>query len=140
MAAMQQHVERGLVQVLKKAVADAPNVADPMIEFGRAYVVFFAQNPAYYAFFTRQEGIRVVFSQSGVQSSTYAPFDLFVKQAREHLGQLGVPQAQQMAAMAGMWATVHGLAGMATMPGVQFDGDWGELTEKVLMGVHPDEG
>jgi len=33
-----------------------------------------------------------------------------------------------------MWAAVHGLAAMANMKGVQYDnGDWGALTERILL-------
>lgn len=31
-----------------------------------------------------------------------------------------------------MWAATHGLAAMANMKGFHYDGDWGQLTEKLL--------
>lgn len=32
-----------------------------------------------------------------------------------------------------MWAAIHRLAAMANMEGFHYDGDWGELTEKLLV-------
>lgn len=131
--AMQAHVEQQFAQVLQKAVEQGEGARYPMVPFGRAYVVFFVEHPAYYTFFTRQDGIWVNIAEGQQIDSNYLPFLVFKEQATRHLGAMKVPAAQQGVAMAHMWALVHGLAGMATMSSVHFDGDWGDLTEKILM-------
>lgn len=139
LTAMQQHVEQHFADILRRAATEHKDDDHPIVAFGRAYVQFFADNPQYYAFFTRQQGPEVFISRSGDVTGNYEPFELFRQEAAKHLAQHGVAQRHAGTAMAGMWALVHGLAGMATMPGVHYDGDWGELTERVLRGMEPDE-
>lgn len=134
---MQAYVESQFAQILQQAIDDGRQATHPMLTFGKAYVTFFVQHPSYYAFFTRQEGIWVNIASGSDITSNYLPFLIFKEQAALHLESMHVPQALHTTAMASMWATVHGLAGMATMPSVHYDGDWGELTERVLIGVQP---
>lgn len=138
LAAMHAHVERRFVEILQMAIEQGAKDPYPMVAFGKAYVRFFAENPVYYPFFARQQGIQVRIEKGGEAIwSNYAPFLIFKEQADKHLAAAHIPPAERATAMAGMWAIVHGLAGMATMAGVQYDGDWTELAEKVLIGVKP---
>lgn len=135
LAAMREYVEEGFSRILRSAI-DPEETPDSMLEFGKAYVHFFAENPQYYLFFIRQNGFYVDFSEeAGEVKSDYMPFQIFQEQAVKHLAAMQIPQGYYLTALASMWATVHGLAGLATMSGVHYDGDWAELTEKVLRGV-----
>lgn len=136
--AMQQHVEKEFAQILQDAVrrSEDAGAAHPMLEFGKAYVVFFARHPQYYDFFVRRGGIHIhLCPHTGVAESNYAPFLIFEEQAQKHLAGLQLAGGAYIAALLRLWATVHGLAGMATMPGLHYEGDWGALTEAVLKGV-----
>lgn len=136
LAAMQQHVEGRFYEILRAAVKSDDDSVYSMVEFGKAYVLFFVENPQYYTFFTSQKSIYVNFSeQMDKVESNYLPFNLFKEEAIRHLDAQGVPKSQYLAALASAWATVHGLAGMATMSGVHYSGDWGVLTETILKGV-----
>lgn len=137
LSAMQKYVEERFSQILQGAILRGQNMPDPMVEFGKAYVIFFAEHPQYYAFFTHQDSINIHLSESKMTAdSNYTPFNLFKAEAQKHLSQLNFPQSQFVTIIASMWASVHGLAGLATMKGVHYDGDWGQLTEKVLKGAH----
>lgn len=138
--AMQQYVEQRFAQILQESIARHQSAPNPMIEFGKAYVLFFADHPQYYAFFTHQDNIRIDLSESKVSAeSNYTPFQLFKAEADKHLAQHNIPKDQYIAAITSMWATVHGLAGLATMSGVHYDEDWGRLTEKILKGAETHE-
>lgn len=139
LTAMQQHVEENFARMLQKALDENRNSSYPMVEFGKAYVLFFKEHPEYYEFFTRQHGIHIVITETDIFSSNYLPFEIFRIAATEHLTERNIPKNSLSAALTGMWAAVHGLAGMAIMPGVQYEGDWGKLTEQVLKGVSSHE-
>ena len=140
LTAMQIYVEEQFTEVLQQAVEEYSSVPHPMVEFGKAYVRFFAAYPEYYAFFINQENYYVEISEATNHvHSNYRPFTIFKEQALFHMKANGVPEKMYLVGMAAMWATVHGLAGMATMAGVHYDGEWDALTEKVLLGVMPDE-
>lgn len=136
LAAMQQYVEQRFLTILQEATVKGKDERCPMIPFGKAYVTFFAEHPEYYSFFTSQEGIYVHFDDDFNQiKSNYQPFLLFKEQAASHFKVLDLPQRQYTPVLMRMWAGVHGLAGIVTLPGTQYEGSWEEMTEKVLKGV-----
>ncbi len=131
---MRQYVEARFVEKLQTAIEEEHGSLSSMIGFGKAYVKFFAENPEYYAFFTHQEGIYVNLSaRTGDMESNYQPFQIFKDYACKFLTHHGIPPEKHFLKVTGMWAIVHGLAGMATTTGIHFDGNWEELTEQILM-------
>lgn len=138
LAAMQRYVEQEFADALYAAIDSGGGSPDAMVYFGQAYVRFFEKNPQYYWFFTRQNNIHVSFlSPDGVEGN-YLPFTIFKDMASRHLRKWGRPKEMWPSLMASMWAVVHGFAGVAVMPGVQYDGSWSELTAFTLknMGGH----
>lgn len=135
LSAMQQHVESQFSAILRASVGDGRS-PHCMLAFGKAYVQFFVEHPQYYQFFVTQKEVHVCFSEeNSLMESNYAPFHIFREQAENHLASGGVPKEMWVTAAAGMWAMVHGMAGLATMPGVNYSGNWAELTEKILKGL-----
>lgn len=136
--AMQQHVEDKFAVILQQAVEDNKLAAHPMVEFGKAYVLFFLKQPSYFRFFLQQSSI-VVQLDDNIENikSNYRPFMIFKEQALQHLALHKVPAEYYGVAIASLWATVHGLTGMLTMPGVAYSGNVEQLVEKVLLGVGP---
>ncbi len=134
--AMQQHVEEIFAAILQKAVDENKQAARPMIAFGQAYVLFFLEQPAYFRFFLQQKSITVHLDDDAEKiQSNYRPFMIFKEQALLHLAASNAPKEYYGVAITAMWATVHGLTGMLTMPGVEYSGDVKQLVEKVLLGV-----
>lgn len=138
--AMQAHVEEQFANILASSVVGREHEEHSMMEFGKAYVLFFHAHPEYYNFFTRQEGMDIKIGKTPQSTGgTYRPFQLFLEMAQFHLKKMGVCSSKYSAGITAMWALVHGLAGLATMPGVKLDGDWEQLTETVLMGEFRNE-
>lgn len=48
------------------------------------------------------------------------------------MDRLDIPKSLQMQNFIAVWSIIHGLAGIVTMKGVEFDGDWDTMIEKVL--------
>ena len=58
----------------------------------------------------------------------------FVNGAKRSMRELNIDEKELRDDLLVMWAAVHGLAAMANMKGVQYDsGDWGALTERLLL-------
>lgn len=48
------------------------------------------------------------------------------------MDKLNIPEPLQMQNFIAVWSIVHGLAGIVTMKGIEFDGDWNVMIEKIL--------
>lgn len=105
------------------------------ISMGVAYVEFFAEHPHYFNFLFDSEymGIRIKDTEI-TWNHAFTPFEIFVNGAKKGMRELNIDETELRDDLLVMWAAVHGLAAMANMKGVQYeDGDWGALTEKLLL-------
>lgn len=137
--AMQNYVEDRFSRILEDSIAGQSETLS-MLSFGKAYVEFFAQNPEYYKFIFFREYIQIDWTKGRInEPSSFEPYNIFYREVTKHFAEYNLPQKDYLTGLASMWSVVHGLAGLATMNGMHFDGDWGELTEQVLKGVNPHE-
>lgn len=140
LTAIKTHVEEQFLCHLQKALDQTKEEEHPMLPFGKAYVAFFIAHPQYYTFFTRQEDIYFHFHPDFNQiQSNYRPFLLFKDQALAYYQSISLNKGQYTAALISQWARVHGLAGIATLEGIQYAGSWEEMAEFVLKGVYNHE-
>lgn len=140
MEAMQLYVETSFAEFLETAVNRYQHATRPMLEFGKAYVAFFTRHPEYYTFFTQYQKIDVYLSEKKQEAiSTYRPFQIFRQQADYYFKRHPLPTDEYIQALITFWSAVHGLAGMAVMTGIHYDGNWQTMTEKILKGVLPNE-
>lgn len=131
LAAMHPHIENVLFADLRRA-AEGADESRMLYEIGRTYVYFFMRHPQYFRFMQDQDNAKIVISRLyGVRGDSRA-FNVFGEIAGRFLDNLGLTGAARADAIAAMWAYVHGLAGMATMQSLVYDGDWGDLIEKML--------
>lgn len=130
--AMQQHVESEFTRVMLEA-KENDTADDELMALGLAYIRFFVQNPAYFRFMTNLDNAEIMIKRDVIDSN-YRPFNLFRGEALKSMQVWGVPAENQVDMLAAMWAVVHGVAGMATMQSVKYDGDWCELAQNILHG------
>lgn len=107
------------------------NPKNLMIELGKEYVAFFAENPYYFSYIFESNDKNIVLTDSDF-TGDYAPFLLFRNAAIRLMEQAHIPQEHYRNNIVAMWAIVHGLAAMANMKVFHYDGDWRALTEKIL--------
>ena len=102
---------------------------------GVAYVEFFAKYPHYFNFLFDSEQLSIQIKETEIIcNSPFAPFEIFVEGAKRGMKELNIDEKELRDDLLVMWATVHGLAAMANMKGIQYEnGDWGTLTEKILV-------
>lgn len=119
---------------LRQAVEDNP-CRYVTISMGVAYVSFFAKHPHYFNFLFDSETLGIQIRETEiVWNSAFTPFEIFVNGAKRGMRELKIDEKELRDDLLVMWATVHGLAAMANMKGIQYqNGDWGALTERILL-------
>lgn len=131
---MFSYITDKFAKALEKAVKDNP-CAHITISMGVAYVEFFAKYPHYFSllFDSKHLGIQIK-EHEIIWDSSFTPFDIFVNGAKRELRELKIDEKELRDDLLVMWATVHGFAAMANMKGIQYEnGNWGALTEKILL-------
>lgn len=120
--------------VLEQAVEENP-CHYITISMGVAYVEFFAKHPHYFNFLFDSEYLDIQIKETEIiWNGNFTPFEIFVNGAKRGLRELNIDEAELRDDLLVMWATVHGLAAMANMKGIQYEnGDWGALTERILL-------
>ena len=129
--AMQNYITEKFVTSIQQAIESHSDDPELMIFTGKAYVLFFAENPQYLQFFIRYFNSEISFADNQAESN-YSPFILFQNAAIQCMKQWELPEKAYMTNIITMWAVVHGIATLISMRGVKYDGDWGELIENIL--------
>lgn len=134
MTAMNDYVARRFYEALYERVVNSQDQPYRITtEVGKGYVKFFSEHPNYFSFVFDQSNTKVKIEENDIKSN-YPAFALFREVSLQCFHDAGIKEEAYRDNLLVMWACVHGLAAMANMKTVTFDGDWEELTEKVLVG------
>ncbi|MCX7747225.1 MAG: TetR/AcrR family transcriptional regulator [Clostridia bacterium] len=136
--AMRNYVTERFMEVLVNSVQSFRDQNDPkrLIQMGKSYVMFFIENPQYFSFLFSQHGVEVNLSLHDDGTKNFPPFQLMKTIAIPILGELGVPEERMEDSIISMWATVHGLASIATMKNVHYDKAWETKIEDIIWNKH----
>lgn len=134
LGAMRDYVIGLFMEVLEKAVLSCPDQNDPrlLIEIGRSYILFFIENPKFFTFIFSQHCIEVNLDLEGDDTKNFPPYLLLKKHAIRVLGNMGMTYEKMEDGIISMWATVQGLASIATMKNVHYSKEWGEKIEDII--------
>lgn len=132
--AMQDYVTEQLMEVLETAIKSCPNQNEPrvLIQMGKSYVMFFINNPQYFSFLFSQPCMKINLSLDSDGTKNFPPFELFKTIAFSILGEPGMSKEKMEDIIISLWATVHGLASIATMKNVYYDKDWETKIEDII--------
>jgi len=132
--AMQDYVSEQLMEVLENTIQEStdPNNSYLLIQMGKSYVMFFIKNPQYFPFLCSQSFMKINLSMNDDGTKNFPPFELFKTTAFHVLREAGFPEEKLKDAIIAMFATVHGLASIATMQNVHFDEDWEKKIEDII--------
>lgn len=131
-AAMQQYVMDLFTDALSAAAEEYKGSSFVLPRIGKAYVMFFYHNPFYYEFLFGRKNIRINLSSGNVASKDTPPLAVVQNAAFEVFGKIGLPKEEIEDKVVAMWALVHGLAAIATMPNVEYDSDWETRIERII--------
>lgn len=129
---MQKYVMEKFVSILNQAIAECADSDKLLLAIGKAYIYFFVDNPNYYSFLFNQSNIKIVLNNDKMTDSNNKDVEHGSTEIFLFMDRLDIPESLQMQNFIAVWSIVHGLAGIVTMKGVEFDGDWNTMIEKVL--------
>lgn len=130
--AMQQHVMELFTAALEESVQRYVDSPDILLMLGKAYVLFFLQNPLYYDFLFSQKNIRIQLSMEECGEVENQPLNILKRTAVDFYGKWNMPTEMIQDRVIAMWALVHGLAKIAIMPNVEYEGNWDDRIEKII--------
>lgn len=134
-AAIQQHIMDLFTESLEKAVEQYKNSDAVLPMLGKAYVMFFYQNPLYFDFLFSRKNIRIQLSLGASDESENPPLDILKKTAMNIFSRANIPQQTMQDKIIAMWALVHGLSAIVTMPNVEFDDNWDNRIESIIKSI-----
>ncbi|MGE5380626.1 MAG: TetR/AcrR family transcriptional regulator [Methylocystaceae bacterium] len=131
--AMRDYVLAQFMEALEKPISlYGPDEERALIEMGKSYVMFFINNPQYFKFIFSEQCMQVYLSIEMDETDNFPPFKLMKDIAVPILAAKGIAKEKVEDAVISLWATVHGLASIATMKNVHYDKDWGEKVEDII--------
>ena len=132
---MNTHINELLEESINRVVNDAKENNEKYITLaiGKAYVKFFAEHARYLSFIYDTDNYWIEIRENDIVGD-YKPFNIFKEVAIKNMKELGIPESEYRDNLIAMWAMVHGLATLSNIKGVHYAGDWGELTERILVG------
>jgi AcrR family transcriptional regulator len=131
---IRSHVLGQFMKVLENAVLPFPNQKDPkiLVQIGKSYVMFFINNPQYFSFMFSADFMEINLSIHDDGTNNFPPLQFFKTYAIPILGELDMTDEKAEDAIISMWATVHGLASLATMKNVRYDKSWETKIEDII--------
>ena len=132
--AIQEYITEQLQKCLEDAYEKTENENSPeaMLNMGKAYVLFFMKYPEYYSFLFTQPCIQIDLSINN-RENDFAPFRYYKEKAYLVYRNEGICDERIKYGIINMWATVHGIAAIASMKGVQKDFEWEDVLEQILV-------
>jgi len=132
--AMQEYVTEQLMGVVKNAIKSCPDQNEPivLVQIGKSYIMFFVNNPQYFPFLFSQTCTEINLSLDYDGTKSFPPFELFKTIVFRIFGKTGMPKEKMEDTIISLWATVHGLASIATMKNVHYNKDWETKIEDII--------
>ncbi|MCL1853661.1 MAG: TetR/AcrR family transcriptional regulator [Peptococcaceae bacterium] len=124
--AMQCHITAEFSKALEDTITAYGDSADVLAHLGKAYVVFFIDNPHYFSFLYTQSTVQIDLSFSDDVGHNYAPFETFKGLALALMEKAAYPKEKNKDAVIALWSFIHGIASLATMKNVRYDENWEE--------------
>lgn len=129
---MQDYVTEKFVSRLNEAMKVNGSKDTLLTNIGKTYVQFFIDNPNYYSFLFNESDIKIIFSADRDKIAHYKDLVDDPNSLVFLMDKLDIPESLQMQNILALWSLVHGLAGIITMEGVTFEGNWELMIEKIL--------
>ena len=131
--AMQEYVVERLMKKMNAAIetCEDKDSTEVIMKMGKEYVIFFIENPDYYSFLFARANLKIDLTM-GENVDNTPPFQLFIENAYRIYRKLDYVEEDIKYGIVSMWATVHGLAAIASMKNVTTDFKWEEVLERIL--------
>lgn len=124
--AIKATVTEQFIEELSAAVDASPNAESALVNMGRHYVAFFVRRPDYFRFIFDSQNITAHIHFDKQYENDYPPFALLKETYLKYLWekQLDKSREEQEIDLLKLWASVHGIAAIACMSGVETSFEW----------------
>lgn len=131
--AMRNYVTEQFTEELNNSIK-GEDLDEPytLVKMGKSYIMFFIKNPQYFEFLFSQSCIRVNLNMNDDEKGNFPPFELLKEMHFRILRKNGLSDDKIKDAVISAWASVHGLAAIATMKGVSYDKNWESKIEDII--------
>lgn len=131
--AMKSYVTEQFTGELNKSI-QGEDLDNPytIIKMGKSYIMFFINNPQYYEFLFSQSCVKVNLDMNDDGQSNFPPFELLKELHFRIFKKYGWTDEKIKDTVILSWASVHGLAAIATMKGVSYERDWESKIEDII--------
>lgn len=136
LSAMQLYITEQFTGILEETVSKYEDWPDFMVKFGKAYITFFMNKPQYFHFLFGQGSPQVDFNPEA--EAGYKPFQIYKEQVLKRLEHTGLSSEKKQDCVISLFAYVHGLTALVTMPNVKYDLGWENKLEDLIttLGVN----
>lgn len=134
LAAIQQHIMNEFTAALERTAEESANDPRVLAALGKAYIMFFCQNPLYFDFLFSRKNIAINLS-SNDNAIENPPLSILQKTATSILNKTGLSERVVQNKIIAMWALVHGLSAIAIMPNTRIDGGLETRIEEIILSV-----
>lgn len=133
--AIQQHIMDLFTSSLEESIHKYNDSNEILPKMGKAYVIFFYENPLYYDFLFSRKNIKIQLSLNDTANNENLPFEILKKTAVRIFKKTNMPEKTIQNKIIAMWALVHGLSAILTMPNVEYDDRWEERIEEIIKSI-----
>jgi AcrR family transcriptional regulator len=133
--AMQQYVMDLFSAALEKTAMEYKDDPSLLPMIGKTYVMFFYQNPFYFDFLFSRKNISIKLSLDNTDTNENTPLAILQKTATMIFRKVKLPEKVIQDKIIAMWALVHGLAAIVTMPNIEYDDTWETRIEEIIKSV-----
>ncbi len=133
--AMQQYVMDLFSAALEKTAMEYKDDPSLLPMLGKTYVMFFYQNPFYFDFLFSRKNISIKLSLDDADTDENTPLAILQKTATMIFRKVKLPEKVIQDKIIAMWALVHGLAAIVTMPNIEYDDTWETRIEEIIKSV-----
>lgn len=133
--AMQQYVMDLFSAALEKTAIEYKDDPSLLPMLGKTYVMFFYQNPFYFDFLFSRKNISIKLSFDDADTDENTPLAILQKTATMIFRKVKLPEKVIQDKIIAMWALVHGLAAIVTMPNIEYDDTWETRIEEIIKSV-----
>ncbi len=133
--AMQHYVMDLFSAALEKTSIEYKDSPSLLLMLGKTYVIFFYQNPFYYDFLFSRKNISIKLSLENAVTDENTPLAILQKTAASIFRKVKLPEKVIQNKIIAMWALVHGLAAIVTMPNIEYDDNWETRIEEIIKSI-----
>lgn len=133
--AIQQYVMGLFTTSLEETATKYENTSEILPMLGKTYVMFFYHNPLYYDFLFSRKNIKIMLSMDSNGETENQPLEILKNAAMKTLSRTNMTTKMIQDKTIAMWALVHGLANIVTMPNVEYDDNWESRIEEIIKAI-----